>query len=187
VWIGMIAALKALPIFLKAMATLRDATPGLELRIVGSGPQEASCRALARNLGMDARIRWVGGLSHLEALTEINNADALVFTSLQEGTPHVVLEALSLGVPVICHDACGMGAAVTRGCGIKVPMRGISGSIEGFAEAIRSLHDRPEMIEKLSAGAIQRSSELSWTQTARQIADAYQQVLKWRGRGGAGA
>ena len=68
----------------------------------------------------------------------MRDADVFVFTSLQEGTSTVVMEALALGLPVICHDACGMGVAVNERCGIKVPMISPGLSQGGFAAAIRS-------------------------------------------------
>ena len=82
----------------------------------------------------------------------IDLAAAFVFTSLQEATSTVVPEALSLGLPVICHDVCGMEVAVTPECGIKIPLLDPATSIRGFVEAILKL-SHPMELERLSAGS----------------------------------
>ena len=89
----------------------------------------------------------------------------------------MVMESLALGLPVICHDACGMGVAVTEMCGIKVPMRGPRISEAGFAAAIRSLLASPQRVAAPSAGALARAQELTWDRKWREIAAAYDSVL----------
>ncbi len=103
----------------------------------------------------------------------MRESDVFLFTSLQEGTSTVVMEALSLGLPVICHDACGMSVAVTETSGIKIRMISREKSITDFATAIRSLISNPTQIQSLSAAALHRAQELSWDGKVRQIAEIY--------------
>ena len=132
---------------------------------------------MADGLGLGGRVRWAGQLAHARAVAEMGVADALAFTGLKEGTPHVVLEAMSLGLPVICHDSCGMGVVVDDTCGIKVPQESPATSIDGFARAIERLSQNPGEVRRLSEGALRRAGELDWDETARRIADTYDQVL----------
>jgi hypothetical protein len=85
-------------------------------------PARQVVAALARRLGVTDRVRFAGMMPLADALKVVSTADVMAFTSVQDGTPQAVLEAMSLGLPVICHDACGMGAAVTSACGVKVPL-----------------------------------------------------------------
>jgi glycosyltransferase involved in cell wall biosynthesis len=110
----------------------------------------------------------------------MKSAHILALPSLKEGTPHVVLEALSLGLPVICHDACGMGIAVTDACGIKIPLHDPETSINGFKDAIRDLFEHPEKVEELSRGALKRAEELSWDKKVDAIARAYSEICPIR-------
>jgi glycosyltransferase involved in cell wall biosynthesis len=178
-WSGRHIGRKLLPILLHALERLaaRDA-PGVELVVFGEGPETARWKALAERLGLAAHTHWTGWLPRRDAMAALASADVLAFTGVQEGTPHVVLEALSLGLPVICHDACGMGAAVTSACGVKVPLLNPQASIEGFALAVRSLATDAGEFARLSAGALQRANELSWTSKARHIAAVYEQVIE---------
>lgn len=176
VWSGQHIGRKALPLLLRALQAMGPA-PAVHVTVLGEGPETASWKSAAEALGVAGMLRWAGHLSRADALREMAAADAFVSTSVLEETSLVVLEALSLGLPVICHDACGMGAAVTPGCGIKVPMRTPESSVAGFAAAIRELAHDGDTVGRLSAGALLRAEELSWDRKARQIADTYERVV----------
>jgi glycosyltransferase involved in cell wall biosynthesis len=176
VWSGLHIGRKALPVLLHALARL-DGEPRVELAVLGEGPETGRWKALAQELGVATRVRWTDMLPLEAALAEVSRADVLAFTSVQEGTPHAVLEALSLALPVVCHDACGMGAAVTGECGIKVRMHSPETSVAGFADAIRKVALDADLFHRLSAGALRRAAELSWDAKAKQIALTYEQVV----------
>ena len=121
-------------------------------------------------------ITWHGRLSYPEALQKMGKADVFIHSSFREAASMVVLEALGWGMPVICHDACGMAAAVDDTCGIKVPLVNPARSIKGFRDSLDRLLRNPEQVERLSEGALRRASELSWDAKAKDIADAYTQM-----------
>ncbi|HEX6998140.1 MAG TPA: glycosyltransferase family 4 protein [Gammaproteobacteria bacterium] len=170
-WAGQHIDRKALPLLLHALAEsrLRDR---LELHVVGAGPRTAAWRALAEGLGLE-NVAWHGQLSREAVLAEMRRAHVLVHTSTREGTPHVVLEAMAQGLPVVCHDVGGMSVAVTQRCGIKVPFANPRRSITGFREALERLAETPSLLETLSAGALQRAAELTWAAKAAEIAAVY--------------
>ncbi len=176
IWCAKFIGLKALPIALQAVAIVLAKIP-VELHIVGSGPYELRWRSLAKRIRVDSVCRWYGKVEHGRALSIIGGSDLMLFSSVQEGTPHVVLEALALGVPVICHDACGQAECVDEFCGIKIPMVNPRRSIEGFAQAIIQIGQNPEVLARLSWGAILRAKALSWDRKARQMVGIYQRVL----------
>lgn len=175
IWSGLHVGRKALPLALHALAQLND--PEIRnrwtLKILGSGRETESWKSLARQLGIADRLTWTGHLPRDQALSQMRESDVFLFTSLQEGTSTVVMESLSLGLPVICHDACGMSVAVTDSSGIKIPMISPEISITDFATAIRSLLTSPTQIETLSHGALSRAAELTWDKKASDIAEIY--------------
>ena len=174
VWSGHHLGRKALPVLLRAIAV----APAVDVEcvILGAGPETGRWQAEAESLGIAGRVRWTGMLSRDAALDEVRRADVMAFTGVQEGTPHAVLEALSLGVPVVCHDACGMAVAVDGTCGIKVPMQSPAVSVGAFAAALAHLASRPDEVHRLSVGAIERASELSWDTMAAAMAETYRRV-----------
>ena len=175
-WCGIIEARKALHIALSAIAQLPEGRD-VELHVIGMGPELARCQRLAAALGLTSNVRWHGHVSHEEAQALMESCHLLVHTALKEGTPHVVLEAMSRGLPVICHDSCGMGIAVNESCGIRIPMYDPAISIEGFKNAIERFSVEPGLLEQLSRGALQRARELSWESHIDKICKAYRTVL----------
>jgi glycosyltransferase involved in cell wall biosynthesis len=105
-------------------------------------------------------------------------SDFLVHTSLREATSSVIPEALSVGLPVLCHDANGMGIAVTKTCGIKVPLVSFERSIRGFHDAMVALVSDTDYLASLKAGASMRSIELSWDNMAQRIAYDYRMAIE---------
>ena len=175
-WSGLHEGRKLLPILLHALASppLADR---IDLLILGAGPETPRWKHLAQSLNLSQRIQWLGKLPHDLAISQMAQSDLLAFTGIQEGTPHVVLEALSLGLPVICHDSCGMGIAVTSNCGIKIPVRDIPTSIRGFTHALSQFLTSPSLLFNLSAASLRRSDELSWDRKALELATLYDRLL----------
>ena len=87
--------------------------PEYYLRVAGDGPLRSSLEAAAlRQLG--DRVSFLGRLGRSELIAEYNAADVLLLTSLREGLPNVVLEALSCGTPVVSVDVGGVGEVLTE-------------------------------------------------------------------------
>jgi glycosyltransferase involved in cell wall biosynthesis len=180
IWSGLHIERKALPILVHAIAQLNPGSH-VEVHVLGAGRGSSKetdrAKALAERLGVSSKIVWHGNLPRAEALQKMRDGHVLVHTSLLEGTPWVVMEALASGMPVICHDACGMATVVTRDCGIKVPMTGLKESIRGFRDAINALIDDPARLKQLSKGAAQRAKALTWEQKILEFNHAYEETL----------
>ena len=177
VWSGLFQGIKALPLLLKALADMPE-KDRFRLDVLGKGPEESTWRAEVDTLRISDIVHFHGFLTHENALAIMQQANILVHTSVKEGTPHVVLEALAMGLPVICHDACGMGIAVTDSCGIKIPLINPSASVSGFRDALQKLLDNPVLYHSLSQGAISRARNLSWDGLIATFLEAYQRFLK---------
>lgn len=174
-WVGKIQGPKALPIALLALKKIQGKVP-FHLTVVGDGPDETHCRNLAGKLGIAEHIQFTGRIPNQQVRELMKRHDLLFFTSLKEGTPHVVLEALSNGLPVLCHDACGHGDIIDDSCGLKVPMIDHNTSIEQFAGQIMYLYRHPDRLRELSAGARFQVEKHSWKNKAREMAGIYQQL-----------
>jgi len=142
------------------------------LDVLGGGSETQRWEGLSRHLSLQG-ITWHGQLAYRDALERMGQADLFVHTSTREATSTVVLEALSLGLPVMCHDACGMALAIDDTCGIKVPFVCPEQSILGFRNALNQILQEPGLIQKLSEGALRRASALSWDSKVKQLAESY--------------
>jgi glycosyltransferase involved in cell wall biosynthesis len=156
---------------LQAIAGLSDRRR-VVLSILGEGPETSRWRELADRLALDG-ITWHGRLPYREALAVMGNADLFIHSSYREAASMVVLEAMGWGLPIVCHDACGMATAVDPTCGIKVPFVDPETSIRGIREAVEGILAEPESIGRMSVGALRRASELSWDTKVEEISRTY--------------
>jgi glycosyltransferase involved in cell wall biosynthesis len=176
VWSGTHTPGKALPFLLYALAGLNKSI-NYSLEVLGTGTETNKWRGIAKRLGLGNKINWRGWLERNSALQIMKQSDILVFTSLKEGTPHVVLEALSLGLPVITLNTCGMGDVVNSKSGIKIELKSSSEIIQGISFAIEKLYFNENELVNLKNGALKRASENDWLKKAQGIEKVYSSVL----------
>lgn len=82
-----------------------------QLAVAGSGPREARLRKMAARV-LPGRVDWLGTLAMAAVPAEMARADCVVLPSRHDGWGAVVSEALMVGTPAICSDACGAAGVV---------------------------------------------------------------------------
>jgi glycosyltransferase involved in cell wall biosynthesis len=85
-----------------ALRTLAAGDPSALLTIAGDGPERARLERFAERLGIARRVTFLGHVADIEPL--LAHSDLLLMTSLYEGYPAVLVEALAVGVPVVTTD-----------------------------------------------------------------------------------
>ena len=171
-WVGKMDFRKQLGLALMAAATAYRAD--IRLHIVGGG-NAAPYRRQAEVLGIMDICVWHGAVSHEEVQRLMQMADVFLFTSVAEGTPHVVLEAIANHLPVLCFDTCGQGDAVNDCVGVKIPLTFPKQSVEDFAEKIEYLYRHREVLKAMSDNCRQRQLELSWDKKAEEMVRMYEE------------
>jgi glycosyltransferase involved in cell wall biosynthesis len=138
-WKGVEGVIRALP-----------ELAGARLAVVGDGPLRAPLEALARELGVAERVLFTGGVPAARVRAILRQADVFVLNSSYEGLPHVVLEAMAEGAPVVATDAGGTGEVVEHGVtGLLVE----PGRPEALVAAVRTLLHDPAAARALRDGA----------------------------------
>lgn len=177
VWSGLHVSRKALPLLLRALSHLPNNVEWL-LDLLGEGPRTAAWKRLAQRLGLHERCRWHGWLPRDRAVEVMRGGHAFVITSLLDLSSTVLLEALALGVPVICLDHCGFADVVTPECGLKVPVQSPRQVTADLAASIARLwHDEP-LRRRLAEGAPRRAQALSWEKRAEAVAAIYAEAVR---------
>ena len=87
----------------------------VEYRIVGGGTEEEYLRFLIQRLGLENSIKLLGPLSPDNVGLELAAADIYLSSSLSEGISNAVLEAMSIGLPVISTNVGGMPEVIEDG------------------------------------------------------------------------
>ena len=140
--IGAMENRKGQIIILQAVKLLLDADklPDIHVMFVGEGPDEAMLKAVTKVYGLEEHISFFPFTS--EPNYVFDRIDILAFPSLyKEGLPNVLLEAMSMKVPVISTEITGIPEVVFNGeTGFLTDV----GNVEQFAEAIEKIAKNSE-------------------------------------------
>ena len=112
--VARLAREKGLDGLLQAVAKLVEHGVDAELRLVGDGPDSDHVQARASALGIADRCSFAGRLSEEDVPAEYAHADIFVMSSLMEGLPVVLMEALALDVPVVAPHVAGIPELVVH-------------------------------------------------------------------------
>ncbi|MCB0698568.1 MAG: glycosyltransferase family 4 protein [Chitinophagales bacterium] len=112
---------------LDALCELKKADVPFKYTLIAEGDTPASIKYQIHQLGLSDYVTIINRLPHDEVLTQIENADVLLLTSVEEGIANVVLEAMGIGTPVITTNVGGMSEVIVDGeSGYLVPARDVS-------------------------------------------------------------
>ncbi|WP_082780860.1 glycosyltransferase family 4 protein [Cephaloticoccus primus] len=133
---------------IEAMPQVSREYPDAQLRIVGTGDALPYLQAIARSLGVDRFVSFVGRLTDEELMREYEACTLFALPSRKEGFGLVYLEAMAYGKPCICANAGGAPEVVAvPDTGLAVEYGNISELAEAIIEILRHPRD-PEIIRK---------------------------------------
>ncbi|MEN3035534.1 MAG: glycosyltransferase family 4 protein [Candidatus Methanosuratincola sp.] len=170
-FVGRLVYEKGPHLLVEAASLLKDC----RVIIVGDGAMRPYLEGLARKLGVSDRVTFMGHVDDDTLLSIYEEAPVLVIPSLYEPFGIVVLEAMSLGIPVIVSNTGGLDEIITDGRdGLKFQ----TGSPEELAKAITRILDDEGLRARLVENAKSRAKDFSWNTTADQTLDLYKKVLE---------
>lgn len=173
-FVGRVAFEKNIDFLIRMLPYVRREIADVLLVICGEGPAERSLRKLVSELGLTESVRFVGYLDRAEALLDCYRAaDVFVFASRTETQGLVLLEAMTLGLPVVSTSVMGTRDILDPGKGALVALE----DPQDFAAAtVRVLGDAV-LRERLSREAIEYAGSWGAPQTARRLEAFYRQVI----------
>ncbi|MGH2533357.1 MAG: glycosyltransferase family 4 protein [Thermomicrobiales bacterium] len=158
-WAGLLIPRKAPLLAVDVLAELRRREVAARLQFVGDGPLRGQIEAHAHALGIADAIDLRGRVPY-EAMSRCYaSADVFLFTSLQDTSGNVLLEAMAHGLPVVTLDHQGAAEIVAADCGIKIPIGEPPRVIAGFGDALERLAARPELRHTLGEAGRRRVAE----------------------------
>lgn len=149
--VGMLARLgpgKDFDTLFDAIKLVLDTFPECVLMLVGTGPFKAQLEQKAAYLGIGNRIIFTGWVE--DAYEYIDLFDIFVFSSIAEGIPYSILEAMVLGKPIVSTDNGAIGEAIFYGkTGILVPPK----NARALADGLLLFLQYPEKAHLMGKGA----------------------------------
>jgi glycosyltransferase involved in cell wall biosynthesis len=171
--VGRLAPEKGFDLLIRAAAKLIADGRDIGLAIAGDGPEHANLERLIHELGIADRVRLLGFVSDPIAFYEAMDLYAL--SSLREGLPNVLLEAMALGVPVVATDVAGVPRLISDGSnGLLSP----PGDLGGLIDAITRLIDDSQLRHRLAVVARDTVvSRFSFAARMAKVAALYDDLL----------
>lgn len=154
--VGRLHPQKDYPNLLRAFSLLPPTFSGQRLRldIVGEGAERNALVVLAKGLGIESRVHFLGIRSDVPKL--MNQADLFVLSSAWEGFGLVVAEAMACEKRVVATD-CGGVAEVLAGNGILVPPRDHKALAEGIQMTLAMGPDEAKLLGRKARAHIERT------------------------------
>ncbi|MDA8354512.1 MAG: N-acetyl-alpha-D-glucosaminyl L-malate synthase BshA [Firmicutes bacterium] len=157
---------------IRIFATVRSQLPS-RLLLVGEGPEWSHSLELAKELGLEERITFLGKQDEVARL--ISLADLLLLPSAKESFGLVALEAMACGVPTVGSNAGGLPEVVEHG---ETGYLSEIGDVEAMADYAVRLLSNPELYRRFSEQGIQRARvQFSAEKIADQYEELYRQVI----------
>jgi glycosyltransferase involved in cell wall biosynthesis len=181
VFVGRLVAWKAVDLLLKAFKYLSAQMP-VELEIIGDGEQRSDLEALATALQLNSDyqtlVNFNGFLSQSACAQRLQSADVMVLPSLYECGGAVVLEAMTIGIPVIATDWGGPQDYLDDSCGILVEPKTPDLFVLGLANAMITLAESPELRQAMGRAGRQRIIDhFDWEVKVDRMLDIYQEAI----------
>ena len=178
--VGRLSPEKGFNVLIESIARLPPGGPDFELWIAGEGKCQNELEALIEQRGLRGRVRLLG--FHNDTLELYHALDLLVSSSLREGLPNVLLEAMAMEVPVVATAVAGVPRLIENGVSGLLCQPGDPAAL---AETIaRALDDEPLRARLARAGRTLVERDFRFDGRAVAELDAYDRELAARAAGG---
>ena len=162
-FLGRLSYEKGLDILLAAVAMIADQP--VFLNVVGDGPQRSSLMGMAESLNIAHKVRFFG--FQRDVVKYLEDADVLVMPSRTEAMPMALIEASTLGIPVIASAVGGIPEIVTSfENGVLVPPSEPSSLKDAIMTVQKELSAFKCRAEQKASSISERYSATGWVRSA---------------------
>lgn len=174
--VGSLTWRKGVDIFLQAAARVLQQDGSGAFVIAGSGMLEEELKRLSRQVGVNAKVRFLGHISENEMARLYRVLDIFALASFNEPYGMVLLEAMACGKPVVATKVGGIPEIVVDSeTGLLVPPK----DPEALSEAMLTLLRNPDLCRRMGdAGRRRVKQNFTWDRTMAQLQGLYAELLQ---------
>jgi glycosyltransferase involved in cell wall biosynthesis len=173
---GRLVVNKGFDTLLKAFARIANDFCGIDLLIVGDGPERDQLTSLANELGLSGRVMFVGRMDRQQISNLYERCHFFVCASPIESFGIACLEAMSSGKALIAPKTGGPPEFINDDEGILVD----TNKVEDVAEAMRDLLANTTRLKRMGIASKLKSLRFTWSSIIEQYLDVYSAVGRCR-------
>lgn len=171
--LGRLSPEKGFADLIRATHLLVNQGRDIELWIAGEGSQRRQLESLIDHLGLADRVKLLG--FRADTIGLYHAMDLYVLSSLREGLPNVVLEAMAMGVAVVATRVAGVPNLISHG---ETGLLCAAGRVDLLADAMRQAVDHNDLRQRLAAAARRTiEHEFSFTRRMAKVRAIYDRLL----------
>lgn len=164
---------------IKVFRAVSQRVKNVHLQIVGNGPLRKAVERKIEFYKLQEKATLHGKLPHVKALEVLAYSDIFVLTSVNEGLPTSLIEAMALGKAVVATSVGGVPEIITDGVnGLLTPPN----LPDRMAQAVEKLLKNPILAERLKRAASESVKDYSWNKIAEKYEKIYRTVLSKEGK-----
>lgn len=165
-FVGRLTNQKGLLFLISALTQLTKNANKFQMIITGDGPLKVEIQRIIEECGLNNFIQLTGWIAKEKMPDLYRKCDVLVFPSIEEGTPNVLLEALASGLPCIATSIPGCLEFIKDGYnGFLVEPK----NSEQLASAMKRTIENPELIYEMGKNARKSVESMDWGKRTEQI------------------
>ena len=176
IYAGRLIDYKHVDVLLKAISIVQKQITGVKCAIIGDGPERERLQDLARLLGLQENIKFLGLVRNSEDVVSfMKSSKIFASASIREGLPQTILEANASGIPVIIvdHKDNGATSVISDGeNGFKEEL-----SEEAIGRRILQLLTDEELLASMKQKAINSARNHDWSIIVTEVEKVYKEVL----------
>jgi glycosyltransferase involved in cell wall biosynthesis len=158
--------------FVAAAGKVVEQSPHVHFVVVGDGPLRKEVEAAIAARSLSGRVHLTGLRRDVPEL--MHSFDVFALSSLWEGLPRVLPQAMAAGLPIVATAVDGNAEAITDGVnGFLTP----PGDPEAFADALVSLLENPNLVREFGEAGLEMVGEFGARKMVRDIEALYQALL----------
>ena len=174
-FVGRLHPVKGVQYLLGAMSIVHRELPEAKLILVGDGEEREHLETLTDNLGIRECVEFAGRVPHERVKDYMNQAEVFVLSSLSEGFPVTILEAMACGLPVVATRVGGVPDIIEDGTnGYLVDAM----NQEQIAEALLKLLQNDQLRKEISNNNRKEAERYRWNTVAATLEGIYQKSLE---------
>lgn len=174
IYCGRMDKVKQIDVLIRSIGVLKEHHSSIRAVLIGDGPLLRKLQSLSEGLGLGSSVEFTGDLPAHRIPKYLNQSRIFVMTSLFEGLPVAMLEALSCGIPVVVPDVGDIKDVAVDGenaCLITTP------NVREVTEGLKKLLDDDDYYHMLAAGALRTRASFMEDYSQDKAKTVWQSVL----------